>query len=409
MAASDPAIIVGAEIAGVHAAESLRKEGYEGRIVLMDLDTEIPYDRPPLSKEWMVGDMDESELPLQDPSFYRKSDIELRLGVDVTSIDPNEKTIETKDGQQISWDKLLLATGSNIRRLKIPGSKLNGVFYLRMLSHAKAIKKHLKEENVKKAVIVGAGFIGSELASSLTQLGVDVTIVEQASHPMEGVVGREVSEYLMNLHRSHGVEVITEDSVAEFKGEDKLEEVVTASGRKIPCQAAMIGVGVTPNTKISHPQLKVDQGYVVNEYGETSLPDVYAAGDCTSWPYQGENIHIEHWENAANQGTTVAKNMVHPKSEAYTFQPYFWSDQYDKNFERLGHATEWVKTVLRGSFEKGEFTMFYLDDQNVVKAAFIANQPDNGDAAGKMIDAQKPVDTDALANEQVSLDEALKN
>lgn len=406
MSEKDPAIIVGAEIAGVHAAESLRNAGYEGRIVLMDKDTEMPYDRPPLSKEWLVGEMGDAELPLQDPSFYRKSDIELRLGVDVSAIDENEKTIETTDGQKISWDKLLLATGSNIQRLKLPGSKLDGVFYLRMLSQAKAIKQHIEQEYVKKAVIVGAGFIGSELASSLTQLGIEVTIVEQAAYPMEGVVGKEVSEYFLNLHRSHGVEVITEDAVAEFKGDETVEEVVTANGRHIPCQAAVIGVGVKPNTKVSNPQLEVDEGYLVNEYGETSLADVYAAGDCTSWPYRGENIHIEHWENAANQGTTVGKNMAQPRTEPFSYQPYFWSDQYDKNFEYLGHASTWAKSVVRGSFEKGEFTVFYLDERNVVKAAFITNQPDNGDPAGRMIDEQKPVDPDVLADENADLNNA---
>lgn len=407
MSERDSIIIVGAEIAGVHAAESLRKEGYQGRIVLIDRDTEMPYDRPPLSKEWMVGDVEDSSLLLQDSSFYRDNNIELMLGVEVTSIHPDEKTIKTKNGQQLSWDRLLLATGSDLKELDIPGGQLKGIFYLRRLAHAKAIKQYL--ENVENAIIVGAGFIGSELASSLTRLGINVTIIEQASYPMEKVVGQEVAEYFLDMHRSHGVEVITEDSVAEFRGDESLKEVVTKNGRKLPCQAAIIGVGVAPNTAISHPDLRVeDEGYVVDEYGQTSLDDVYAAGDCTYWPYRGEHIHVEHWENAANQGKTVAKNLIQPKSAPFTFQPYFWSDQYDQNFEYLGHAIEWSESVLRGSFDKGEFTMFYLDDAHVIKAAFIANQPDNGDPVGRLIEEQRPVDTKALANERVSLDEVAK-
>lgn len=406
MSNSGSIVIVGAEIAGVHAAESLRKEGYEGRVILIDRDTEMPYDRPPLSKEWMVGDVDDSSLPLQDSTFYRDNDIELMLGVEVTSVDPDNKTIETKHGQQLSWDRLLLATGSDLKELNVSGNELEGIFYLRTLSDAKAIKQHL--ENVEKAVIVGAGFIGSELASSLSRLGIDVTIVEQAPYPMEQVVGREVGEYFLNMHRSHGVTVITKDSVAEFHGDGSLKEVETANSRKLPCQMAIIGVGVTPNTKISHPQLKVQDGYIVDEYGETSLPDVYAAGDCTMWPYRGKHIHIEHWENAANQGKTVAKNLIHRRSQAFTFQPYFWSDQYDQNFEYLGHATEWSQTVLRGSFEKGEFTMFYLDDNHVVKAAFVANQSGNGEAIGRLIEEQTPVDPEALGDEQVSLEKVSK-
>lgn len=397
----DLMIIIGAGIAGVHGAESLRKEGYKGRILLMDRDIQMPYDRPPLSKEWMEGKVDEADVLLRDPSIYEKLDIELKLGVEVTGIDPVNKTIDTEDGSSYSWKRLMIATGSNLRTLAIEGDDLEGIFYLRRMADAKGIKQHMK--NVKQAVIIGAGFIGAELASSLKQLGVEVTIVEMAAYPMENIVGRVVSEYFLDLHRSNDIEVITEDSVVQFNGDAMVEEAITAKGRRIPCQAAIIGVGVTPNTAIAHPRLEVEGGYVVNEYGETSVLDIYAAGDCTSWPYHGTPIHVEHWDHAVNHAKNVAKNMIQPQSAPYAYTPYFWSDQYGARFQYFGHAKIWSKIVLRGLLEENAFTYFYLDEQHIIKAAFIANQPKNALPVRRMIQQQKIVDLEALANTDVAL------
>ncbi len=373
MSVEHTTVIIGAGIAGVHAAESLRKEGYQGRIVLMDCDKEMPYDRPPLSKEWITGETDKASMLLRDPGTYERLDIDLKLGMEVVAIDPVRKTIDTKDGSSYEWDKLLLATGSKLRTLSITGDDLQGIFYLRTMADAIAMKQHM--QHVKEVVIIGAGFIGAELASSLKQLGMNVTIVERSSYPMEAIIGREVSEYLLDMHRRNGVEVITGDSITQFNGETTVEEAVTAGGRRIPCQAVMIGVGVTPNTTLSHPQLQAEGGYVVNEYGETSIPDIYAAGDCTVWPYNGVPIHVEHWDHAVNHAKIVAQNMIHSQSAPYSYTPYFWSDQHGSRFQYFGHATQWSKTVLRGSIDSNAFTYLYLDDQNIAQAAFLANQP----------------------------------
>ncbi|WP_010531831.1 NAD(P)/FAD-dependent oxidoreductase [Lentibacillus jeotgali] len=401
MSDKNTTVITGAGISGVHAAESLRKGGYQGRIVLMDRDRQMPYDRPPLSKEWITGEVDESSVLLRDPAIYEKLDIDLKLGVEVTDIDSVRKTIDTKDGSSYEWEKLMLATGSTLRTLSIAGDDLQGIFYLRRMADAIAMKQHI--EHVKDAVIIGAGFIGAELASSLSQLGIKVTIVEMASYPMENIVGREVSEYFLDLHRRNGVDVITEDSVTQFNGETTVEEAVTAEGRRIPCQAVIIGVGVSPNTEVSHPQLEVEGGYAVNEYGETSVPDIYAAGDCTSWPYHGSPIHVEHWDHAVNHAKTVAQNMIQPQSVPYTYTPYFWSEQHGSRFQYFGHAKRWSKTVLRGSIESNTFTNFYLNDQNIVQAAFISNQSKNALPVRRMIQQQKAIDPDALADESVAL------
>lgn len=401
MSGAETTVIAGAGIAGVHAAESLRKEGYQGRIVLLDSDSQMPYDRPPLSKEWITGETDEASILLRDPAFYERLDVDLQLGVEVTNIDPFRKTIDTKDGHSYEWEKLMLATGSQLRTLSIGGDDLQGIFYLRRMADATAINHHM--EGVKEAVIIGAGFIGAELAASLNQLGIKVTIVERSSYPMEAIVGRQASAYFLDLHRRNGVDVITEDSVRQFNGETNVEEAVTAAGRRIPCQAVIIGVGVSPNTAVSHPQLQTDRGYAVNEYGETSVPDIYAAGDCTSWPYNGVPIHVEHWDHAVNHAKTVAKNMVHPQSDPYTYTPYFWSDQYSNRFQYFGHAKEWSKTIIRGSTESHAFTVFYLDDQDVVKAAFIANQPKNALPVRRMIQQQNAISPEALADESIAL------
>lgn len=401
MTDSDPIMIVGAGIAGVHAAESLRQEGYEGRIVLVDRDTNMPYDRPPLSKEWMLGEIDDGAIFLRDSSFYEKLEIEWVPGVDIVTVDPIQKRVETKSGEKRPWSKLLLATGSNLRKLTIEGDDLEGIFYLRTLDDARVIRESLKD--VQQAVVVGAGFIGAELASSLQQSGVDVTIVEMAPYPMENIVGRQVSKFFLDLHRSHDVEVITEDAVARFRGNAAVEEAVTVKGRHIPCQMVIIGVGVLPNTAVSHPQLQVHQGYVVNEYGETSLPDIYAAGDCTSWPYNRTYIHVEHWDHAVNHGKNVAKNMIQPQSAPYTYIPYFWSDQYGHRFQYVGHTKPESEIILRGSREANEFTAFYLDDRQVIEAAFIVNQTKNTLPVRRMIKSQKSPDPEVLSDHHFSL------
>lgn len=401
MAETGTIIIIGAGIAGVHAAEALRKEGHHGKILLMDSDEQMPYDRPPLSKEWMTEEKEDTHILLRDPSLYEELNIELKLGVEVTGIDPVHKTIATKDGSSYEWEKLMLATGSQLRTLSIDGDHLDGIFYLRKMADAKAFKNYI--QNVREVVIIGAGFIGAEMASSLKQLGIKVTIVERSAYPMENIVGNPMSNYFLDLHQSNGVDVITKDSVVQFNGDKAIEEVITAGGQRIPCQAVMVSVGVTPNTAVSHPKLQMENGYLVNEYGETSISDIYAAGDSTSWPYQGDIAHVEHWDHAVNHAKVVARNMVQAQSSAYSYTPYFWSEQYDNRFQYFGIAKTWSKIILRESADPKAFTYFYLSDQNIPKAAFISNQPKNALPVRRMIKQQKPVDPDALADENVSL------
>lgn len=394
-------IIIGGGIAGTNAAQQLRKEGFEGKISLFDCAPDMPYDRPPLSKEFMLGEAKESDVLLVDPSVYKELNIDLHLGVTIEEVDPQKCEIRTVNGVLYSYDKLLLATGSTLRKLSIEGSTLDNIFYLKALSDAKKIKKQLR--HINKMVIIGAGFIGAELASACRAQGIEVTIIERSSLPMAHILGDEMGEYFLQLHRDHGVEVITDDSIKAFYGDKKVEKAVTVSGKSIDCQAVVIGIGVDPNTSLSHPHLEVERGYVVNEFGETSLDNVYAAGDCVMWPYKDAVIHVEHWDHAVNHGQTVAKNMVHGKHERYTRVPYFWSDQYNSRFQYLGHTKSWSKTIMRGDKDTGKFTYFYLDENNVILAAMIVNEPKNVLAIRKLITKGSSIDMVALQNTAVSL------
>lgn len=396
-----PIVIIGAGIAGFHAAKTLRNEGYEGRIVLIDRDTHLPYDRPPLSKEYMLGESSESEIYLLNQESLDNLGIELKLGVEVSSIDMEKQVVLTLDGTEIEWEKLLLTTGSRLRKLQVEGADLEGVHYLKTLSDAKSLRRKL--DDVQQVVIIGAGFIGAELASSLKKLGKDVTIIELMPLPLAHILGDKMGEYFLQLHKSEGVNIITEDGTVEFGGKEHVENVLTEKGKSIPCQAVIVGVGVLPNASLGAEKLDVDRGYIVNEYGETSLPNVYAAGDCTVWPYKGTNIHIEHWDHALNQGNNVAKNMLGEKQTPYTTVPYFWSDQYGHRLQYFGHTKNWDTTVLRGNIKDNQFTYFYLNENGIIEAALIMNQPQNALAVRRLIKQQKPIDPELLSNPVVNL------
>lgn len=397
---SKPIVIIGAGIAGVHAAETLRKEGYDGRIILMDRDTNLPYDRPPLSKEFMRGELTETDTLLRSDETLAKLQIELKRGVEITAIDAEKQIVISSDHEVIEWEKLLLTTGSNLRQLQAEGSELEGIHNLKTLSDAKMIRQKL--ENIEQVTIVGAGFIGAELASSLKRLGKEVTVLERNSLPLAHILGNKMGEYFFQLHQSEGVHLLTEDSVAKFEGTTRVESVLTEKGQVIPCQLVIVGIGVTPNTIIADDKLHVDRGYMVNEFGETSLPNVYAAGDCAMWPYRGEYIHIEHWDHAIQHGQSVAKNMLGRDRTPYTTIPYFWSDQYNHRIQYFGHTKNWHTTVLRGDMAENRFTYFYLNENDVIEAALLVNQPKNALAVRRLI-KQQQVHPDLLSNPEVNL------
>lgn len=385
-------VIVGGSIAGYNVAQRLRKDGYEEKITMIEGKTALPYDRSKLSKDWMQ-DVDKIDAPLfQGEKFFTDEKIDVRLNTQVKELIPKDKTIVTEEQEKIPYDTLVLATGSSLRKLDVPGASSEGIFYLRDYEDALKIKEWSKKS--KNLVVVGAGFIGLEMAATFSQLGLNITVIEHSDYPLGRILGQGASEYFMKMHEQHGVKFITGAGAAAFKSdkEGKVSAVVTSTGEEVPCEMAIVGVGVTPNLSIHHPELEVDDGIVVNEYGETSIRDVYAVGDVTFWPYQGENIRVEHWEHAYNHGQAIAQNIIEPKSQSYNVRPYFWTDQYDQTFERLGHAKTWNRIITRGSLEEKEFTLAYVDKNNYPLAVFFANHGDKRKKVSSFMNKNEPID-----------------
>jgi 3-phenylpropionate/trans-cinnamate dioxygenase ferredoxin reductase component len=361
-------VIVGGGIAGVTAAETLRTEGFDGEIVVIDGDENLPYDRPPLSKELLINNQtNEESLQLREPSFYADNKIYLELGKFVKDIDVIDRKVVLEDGRSITWDKILLTTGSTPRSFYVKGASLPGVHYLKDLNSALSLRNTLTK--IDRIVIIGAGFIGLEVAAACRKLGIDVTIIELMPTPLAHVVGTEVGNFLTDFHKSQGVKIITEDKVKEIRGSLQATEVITESGHHFPCDAVLVSIGVNAeNSLIKDPRF--GSRITVNDYGETDIPGVFAAGDCAYWNYfiEGSQIRVEHWDHAINHGKVVAKNMVRPAVEKYRVIPYFWSDHYEEKLQYIGHPLKWDSTVMRGSFNDNKFTIFFIRNERVVGA-----------------------------------------
>lgn len=399
-------IVVGGSIGGYFLVKELRAKGFSGSICLIDQGDSLPYNRYKLSKDWLRSDRETAPL-FKKQQFYDDEQIEVKLNTKVVAVDAENHRITTANDETISYGQLVLALGSSSRHLDVPNQDAAGVFYLRSYDDALQIKKWSMRPEVKELVLVGAGFIGLELASTFTARGLKVTVVEHGNAPLEKIVGPTAAQYLLKLHQDHGVKLITGDGAAAFEKnqQGQIETVVTASGQKIPAQMVVIGVGAVPNITVSAPGLKIDQQIIINEYGETSLPDVFAVGDATVWPYQGRMIHVEHWENARNQGKNVAHNLIEAQSEPYTKQPYFWTDQFDQTFEYLGQTADWDHILTRGDLQTGKFTLAYVDADNRPLAMFLANGSDKRSDAAKLLAAFKPINEAAFANVEQNLSE----
>jgi 3-phenylpropionate/trans-cinnamate dioxygenase ferredoxin reductase subunit len=358
-------VIVGAGLAGAKAAETLREEGFDGRLTLIGDEPERPYERPPLSKEHLRGETDEAPY-VHEASFYDDNHIELLTSTRVTGIDLGLRDLLLEGDRRLGYDRLLLATGSVPRRLDVPGGKLDGIHYLRTLADSERIGALI--ETGRRLVVVGSGWIGAEIAASARQKGCEVTMIEMASLPLERVLGPEVGQIYLNLHRDHGVEFLPETTVERFEGEGSVERVVTRDGAVIDTDFVVVGVGVAPRTGLVETAgLKIDNGVVVDEHLETSAPGVLAAGDvANAWhPFYGHKLRVEHWANALNQGPVAAKSMLGQEA-SYDEIPYFFSDQYDAGMEYSGYATEWDEVVFRGDVAAREFIAFWLKDEQVV-------------------------------------------
>lgn len=366
-------VIVGAGIAGNAAAETLRKQGFDGAVHLVGAEPHRPYDRPPLSKEFLSGDKEQEKLYFKPEEFYDEQSIELHLDTGAASLDLAGKTVALANGEALHFDKLLLATGSRVRTLRIPGYNLESIHYLRTIEDSRAIAQSMN--GASRVVIVGAGFIGSEVAAVCKTAGLEVTILEIQPQPMAHILGEEMGAIYANLHTSRGIDLRLSEGISEIRGSSRAEQVVTDQGNVIDCDFVVIGVGISPDTTLAaSADLDIDRGILINELCQTSHPDIYAAGDVANWfhPGLGHRLRVEHWDNALNQGVAAAKSMLgYP--EPYSPTLYFWSDQYDLNIQYLGHATQWDEIVVRGNPSDEKFTAFYLKDGSVHGALVVNN------------------------------------
>ena len=402
MASEQSFVIVGASLAGAKAAETLRTEGFDGRLVLIGEETDRPYERPMLSKEYLRGDKPAAKLFVHDEGFYAAHDIELLTGTRVASLDPGAHEVTLQNGSRMPYSLLLLSTGAIPRRLSLPGADLPGVRYLRTMGDSDALRAAITAAS--RVVVIGSGWIGSEVAASARQLGAEVAIVGPDAVPLERVLGPEVGGVYRELHAENGVELHLSTKVMAIVGGDAAQGVRTMDGAVVEGDLVVVGVGATPRDELARDAgLTLENGIVVDELLRTSAPDVFAAGDvAATWnPMYNKRIRVEHWANALNQGQTAARNML-GLGTAYAKLPYFYSDQFDLGMEYNGYASDWDRVVLRGDAAGREFLAFWLKDGRVL-AGMNANIWDQGDDIKALVRAGAGIDVGRLADASIPL------
>jgi 3-phenylpropionate/trans-cinnamate dioxygenase ferredoxin reductase subunit len=395
-------VIVGASLAGAKAAEELRTLGFDGRIVLIGREHELPYERPPLSKDYLRGESKRTDMQVHDRPYYEQHDIDLRLGVTVTTIDPSQGSVTLEDGELVKFDALLLSTGSDPRMLRLPGAELDGIHYLRTVDDSDALRERFAKGG--HVAVIGGGWIGSEIAASARQGKLEVTMISDQELPNAGVLGREVGEFYRDVHASHGVELVLGDGAAAFEGDGAVSAVRTQSGALVECDFVVVGAGAIPNTLLAEAAgIEVDNGIVVDAHLRSSVPNVFAAGDVANawYPFYEKRVRVEHWNTALKQGPAAAASMAggdHPYDEL----PYFFSDQYDVGMEYSGLTQIDDEVVFRGSREDGEFIAFWLRDGRVT-AGMNVNVWDVNEDVQALIRSRRQIDVAALTDTDTEL------
>lgn len=396
-------VIIGASLAGARAAGELRDRGFDGSIVLVGSEPELPYERPPLSKDYLRGESERTQMLVHEAPFYADHQIELLLSLSATQVDPKARRVTLSDDRELSYDALLLATGAEPRRLEVPGAELDGIHYLRTAVDCDALRTCL--DGGGHVAVVGAGWIGSEVAASARQRGLDVTLIDPLELPNVRVFGPEIGQFYRDVHASRGVKLLLGEGVAGFEGDGSVRGVRTSSGRLVECDFVVVGVGVTPRVGLaSTAGIAVENGIVVDAQLRSSTPGVFAAGDvANAWhPFYGHSIRLEHWSAALNQGPAAARSMLGDESP-YDALPYFFSDQYDVGMEYSGLAAQSDQLVFRGDRSSGEFVAFWLRDGHVV-AGMNVNVWDVNEHVQTLIRTRTPVDAAALSDTDTPLD-----
>ena len=399
---SSTIVIIGGGLAGGNAAATLRDEGFRGPVVVLYREPGIPFGRPPLSKTYLRSEEDLTGWYVRPAGWYADHDVELRTGTGVRSVDPAAHTVTLDSGDELGYQQILVATGGSNRQLGLPGADLPGLHYLRTVAECDAIKQEAVPG--RRAVVIGMGFIGCEVAASLTQLGVHVTAVLPGQYPLGSVLGDQLGDVMGAIHREKGVELLPGEDVTALEGTGRVDTVVTASGRRIPCDFVVAGVGIRPEI----PEIAVDQqnGILTDERCRASAPDVYAAGDVANHlhPLFGR-VRVEHYNNGEKMGTAAAKSML-GSTAPYDYLYTFWSDQYEHKIEYAGHVTKWDEFVVRGSLAERKLIGFYLVDGMVRAVVGLDRGGDPElDLDGEMAAAARLVATQARPAPAVLADE----
>jgi len=393
-------IIVGAGQAGYQTAESLRQEGYDGPITLIGEEPDAPYQRPPLSKAYLLGETDKLRLKFRADDWYAEHGIELRTGTRVTGIDRPGKSVTLHDGASLDYDKLVLVTGAKVRELPVPGTVLDGVCYLKTLAHIDHIEARLPD--VERVAVIGGGFIGLEFAAVASKLGKQVTVIEALERVMARVVPPVLSDFYTGLHESHGVEVVCGAMVSEIVGDGgRIKSIKCADGRELAADLAVIGIGIVPDIELAEAAgLTCDNGIVVDAQCRTSDPDIFAGGDCAAYahPFAGALLRLESVQNAADQGRAIAAAIA-GTNKPYVTVPWFWSDQYDVKLQMVGLLAGCDEHLLRGDPAEGRFSVMHYRGDELRSISSVNRPADHIQgrkllAAGISPSAEQAVDVD---------------
>lgn len=395
-------VIVGASLAGAKAAQGLREGGFDGRVVLIGEEPCLPYARPELSKGYLLGTKSMADMLVHPSGFYAEHDIELVTATTVTGIERADSQVQMSNGESLQYDRLLLATGATPRALDMPGVDLPGVVSLRTVADADILRERIAQAG--RVVVVGAGWIGCEVAACARTLGAQVSMLTPDAFPLVRVLGPEVGAVFADLHTEHGVDLHLGTGVESVVGVDRAQGVRTTDGETIEGDLIVMGVGAVPRDGLARRAgLEVDNGILVDEFLTTSDPRILAAGDvANAWhPLLGARLRVEHWDNAIKQGLAAAANMLGTPT-AFTQLPFFYSDQYEFGMEYRGHATSWDQVVFRGDPASLEFCAFWLH-QGRVLAAMNANIWDQGDVLNALLRSGASPSPERLADPTVDL------
>ena len=392
-------VIIGCGQAGGQAAASLRQEKYDGPITMIGQEPYIPYQRPPLSKQYLSGEQEKEKLSLRQESFYSEKEINLMLETSVLSLDPHKKELQLEKGETVTYDKLLIATGGRPRKLEVDGHTLKGIHYLRNIDDVDAIKTQMSTS--QNLVIVGGGYIGLEVASVAIKRGLTVSVLEMESRILERVTTEEMSAFYHQLHTDEGVNILTSTQAKAFKGSETVESVACGD-HEIPADLVIVGIGILPNTEMAEAAgLETNNGLVVDEHCRTSNEHIFAAGDCTNHPNPilNRRLRLESVPNAMEQGRVAASNML-GGSKSYASMPWFWSDQYEHKLQMVGFSKDSDQSIVRGDMESKSFTVFYLKDDSII-AADSVNNPKEFMASKQLVG--KKASIEALADTSIEL------